>query len=141
MLKDIGYAKRYMHDIPKAQLVEAAKSHLSGHCGNKSFFPSWTQSWRYLSLQLPKLLPSAATTRDVYIGIIDTKLLEKQNVVVLHSSFFSHLDGAVPTFEEEYLAYGITSGPGYKSVSLTRHHQVKCSAEDLRGPMAALRRP
>jgi hypothetical protein len=53
----------------------------------------------------------------VCISIIDTRLLQKQNVTELHSTFFSRLDESVSAIDEIYLAYGVISDHGYKSVS------------------------
>lgn len=116
LLKDLGRKRPEIHEVPTTELLQSAKAHLNAEYHGPSYFSTWTQSWNHLVPQLRKRFRSVSSWEDIHISIIDTKLLEKRNVVVLHSSFFGRLDHTIPTVEEEYLAYGIISGHGYKIV-------------------------
>lgn len=52
MLKDLGRTKPTIYDIPRAQLIESARSHLNAEYQNKSYISSWTHSWQHLSSQI-----------------------------------------------------------------------------------------
>ena len=118
MFRNVGRGKRSIYDFPASDLAEIARSDLNRESQVGSYFSSWTQSWQCMSNYLRTQLNHSGALDDVHISIIDTKLLEKRNAVVLHSSFFQRLNNTITANEEEYVAFGTISGHGYKTVSL-----------------------
>ena len=112
-----GYGSIY--SMTRDQLINMALRHL--RTDRSRNFETQFSSWAASLLVAIGFGKERGPPENVYISIIDTKMLSKRNVI-LHVPALKPLSGVFDAWHHEYLAHGVIQGAAHKAVPLTAFH-------------------